>query len=161
MGCSIFVQRCIMIKRGGFMITIKDYAAEKNVTYEAVRKQIVRYKKELKNHIVKKNRTQFLDEYAVNFLNDRRKENAITVINTERTEYIKELEQDNRRLYKKIEQLQEQLLEAQKTASKTLLLESNVNTLQKENNALKTQNMSLQNDLNLFKPSVFGFYRKK
>lgn len=143
------------------MITIKDYAAQKNVTYEAVRKQLVRYKKELNGHIVKKNRTQFLDDYAVNFLNDRRKENAITVINTERNEYIKELENDNRRLYKKIEQLQEQLLEAQKLTSKTLLLESNVNTLEKQNNALKTQNMSLQNELNSFKPYAFGLYRKK
>lgn len=143
------------------MITIKDYAAQKNVTYEAVRKQLVRYKKELNDHIIKKNRTQFLDDYAVAFLNDRRKENAITVINTNRNEYIKELENDNRRLYKKIEQLQEQLLEAQKMTSKTLLLEKDINTLQEQNNALKTQNKALQNDLNSFKPFVFGFYKKK
>ena len=76
------------------MITIKDYAAQKNVTYEAIRKQLVRYKKELNGHIIKKNRTQYLDDYAVSFLNDRRRENAITVINTERNDYIKNLEQD-------------------------------------------------------------------
>ena len=64
-------------------------------------------------------------------------------------------------MYKKIEQLQEQLLEAQKMTSKTLLLESNVNTLEKENNALKTQNKALQDDLDTFKPFVFGFYKKK
>lgn len=161
MGCNRFVQRCIITKRGVFMITIKDYAKEKNVSYEAVRKQISRYKNELNDHIVKKNRTQYLDDYAISFLNDRRKENAISIINTERTEYIKELENDNRRLYKKIELLQEQLLEAQKMTSKTILLESNVNTLQKENDTLKTQNLSLQNDLDSFKPSILGFYRKK
>lgn len=143
------------------MITIKDYAAQKNVTYEAVRKQISRYKEELNGHIVKKNRTQFLDDYAVSFLNDRRKENAITVINQERTEYIKELENDNRRLYKKIEQLQEQLLEAQKMTSKTLLLEKDINTLEEQNNTLRSQNMSLQTDLDSFKPTLFGFYKKK
>ena len=53
------------------MISIKDYAKQKNVSYEAVRKQLVRYKDELQSHITTKNRMRFLDDYAVNFLDPR------------------------------------------------------------------------------------------
>ena len=49
------------------MITIRDYAKENNVSYEAIRKQIKRYEDELNGHIIKQNRTQFLDDrYGTN-----------------------------------------------------------------------------------------------
>lgn len=42
------------------MISLKDYAKNKNVSYEAVRKQVNRYKTELEGHIHKVNRTQYM-----------------------------------------------------------------------------------------------------
>ena len=44
------------------MISLKDYAKKKNVSYEAVRKQVNRYRDELGDHLYKKDRTQYLDE---------------------------------------------------------------------------------------------------
>ena len=47
------------------MISIKDYAKNNNVSYEAIRRRIKRNEEVFKGHIVKKNRTQFLDDVAV------------------------------------------------------------------------------------------------
>ena len=44
------------------MITIKDYAKQKGVSYEAIRKQIKRYEDELEGHLVKQNRFLMLDD---------------------------------------------------------------------------------------------------
>ena len=59
------------------MITIRDYAKENNVSYEAIRKQIKRYEDELNGHIIKQNRTQFLDDIAVAILDQHRREKGI------------------------------------------------------------------------------------
>ena len=48
-------------------VSLKDYAEQKRVSYEAVRQQVIRYKKELGNHIIRDGRQQFLDEEAVAF----------------------------------------------------------------------------------------------
>lgn len=93
------------------LITIKEYANQKNVSYEAVRKQIQKYKdNELKEHIVKQNKTQYLDEYAVEFLDDRRRESPIMVVQMDKDEELKRLEAENKVLMIKVAELQEALL---------------------------------------------------
>ena len=62
------------------MISIKEYAEKHNISYEAARKQIVRYSKELEGHITRQNRKQFIDEYAEEFLNERRQQNPVVVV---------------------------------------------------------------------------------
>lgn len=54
------------------MITIKDYAKETGVTYEAVRQRLKRYQEELEGHVHRQGRTQYLDDVAVAFLNEHR-----------------------------------------------------------------------------------------
>lgn len=86
--------------------SIKQFAENQNVSYEAIRKQIVRYSKELNGHIIRKNRTQFLDEWAVDFLKKKRRENPVILMNTDVSE-------ENERLREQIETLKTQLLTAQ------------------------------------------------
>lgn len=93
------------------MISIKDYAKSKNVSYEAVRKQVNRYKKELEGHISKVNRTQYLDDEAVALLDEKRQENPIIIIEADKDERIKELEAENKILLAKITMIQEELLQ--------------------------------------------------
>lgn len=62
------------------MISIKDYAAQKNVSYEAVRKQIKRYETQLDGHLERVGRTLYLDDDAVAFLDDKRKKNPVVVV---------------------------------------------------------------------------------
>lgn len=87
-------------------MTIKQYAESQNVSYEAVRKQIIRYAEDLGEHIVRKNRTQYLDDWAVDFLTERRKENPVIIVNQDKTEEIESLRSQ-------VETLRVQLLNAQ------------------------------------------------
>ena len=88
------------------LMTIRQYSESQNVSYEAVRKQIVRYANELKEHIVRKNRTQYLDEWAVAFLTERRRENPVVLASVDNDE-------ENERLRKEVEALRVQLMAAQ------------------------------------------------
>ena len=99
----------VVLKEGGDpveLMTIKQYAESQNVSYEAVRKQIVGYGEELKDHIVRKGRTQYLDEWAVEFLTKRRRENPIILLSQDKDEAIESMKQQ-------IETLRVQLMTAQ------------------------------------------------
>lgn len=92
------------------MVSLKEYAKNKGVSYEAVRKQVNRYKDELKGHISKVNRTQYLDEEAVAFLDSKRAESPIIIMESGKDEEIQRLEMENKALLLKVAELQEALL---------------------------------------------------
>ena len=92
------------------MVSLKEYAKNKGVSYEAVRKQVNRYKDELKGHISKVNRTQYLDEEAVAFLDSKRAESPIIIMESGKDEEIHRLEMENKALLLKVAELQEALL---------------------------------------------------
>ena len=73
------------------LVTIKQFADSQGISYEAVRKQVVRYSEELSGHVVRKNRTQYLDEVAVKFLQERRRESPIILQNMDQGEEISRL----------------------------------------------------------------------
>lgn len=87
------------------MISLKDYAKQHNVTYEAVRQQVNRYKEELEGHITKDGRQQFLDDEAVAFLDEKRQKNPVVVIQMDKDEQIAYLERENKSLLKENNQL--------------------------------------------------------
>lgn len=82
-------------------VSLKDYAEQKRVSYEAVRQQVIRYKKELGNHIIRDGRRQFLDEEAVAFLDEKRQKNPVTVIQQDKNEQIEALEEQVKQLLMK------------------------------------------------------------
>lgn len=84
------------------LMSLKDYAAINNVTYEAVRQQVVRYAEELGDHIIKEGRQQFLDEEAIAFLDGKRQKNPVTIIQTSKDEEIERLKQEKENLLIKI-----------------------------------------------------------
>lgn len=93
------------------LVSIKEYAKNKKVSYEAVRKQIQKYKDdELKDHIIKQGKVQFLDEYAVDFLDNRRRESPIMVVQLDKDEEIERLKAEKEVLILKVAELQEALL---------------------------------------------------
>ena len=103
------------------MITIKDYAKGRGISYEAARQQISRYMERevdgfrLADHISKVDRTQYLDDEAVAFLDERRAKNPVIIQQEERDETID-------RLRRRVDELQTRLLAAQ-DEYKALLLE--------------------------------------
>lgn len=86
------------------MLTIAEYAQSRSVSYEAVRKQIVRYSLELDGHISKQGRTQYLDETAERFLDSKREKDPVFVLDDrdhvlkEKEERISELEEQLRKI---------------------------------------------------------------
>ena len=84
------------------VISLKDYAAEKNISYEAVRQQVVRYKNELGSHVIKDGRQQFLDEEAVAFLDSKRQKNPVAIIQQSKDEAIASLRDEREQLLRKI-----------------------------------------------------------
>lgn len=80
------------------VISLRDYAKQKNISYEAVRKQVARYKDELNGHIIMDGRQQFLDEEAVAFLDAKRQKNPVAIIQQDKNERIEELEEQVKQL---------------------------------------------------------------
>ena len=98
------------------MITIREYAKQKNVSYEAVRRQIIKYREnELMGHIILEGRTQLLDDYAVQFLDEKRQTNKVMVMQVEKDETIKHLEAENKALYIKLTSAYEKLMDQDET----------------------------------------------
>ena len=91
------------------MISLKDYAKNKGCSYEAIRKKVLKYKKELDEHIIKVNRTKYLDDYAVEFLDKKRTTNPVIVEKYDRDEEIERLKKEKEVLLVKIVELQEEL----------------------------------------------------
>ncbi len=91
------------------MITIKDYAKQKGVSYEAIRKQIKRYDAELEGHLIKQNRFLMLDDEAVQFLDGKRSENPVIVYEQNKDEELEQLRQENKMLLIQMNTVQDQL----------------------------------------------------
>lgn len=91
------------------MISMKDYAEQKNISYEAVRKSVARYKDELEGHIVKVDRTQYLDDEAVAFLDEKRQKNPVFIIQQDKDEQIERLEREVDALKSKVIMLYERI----------------------------------------------------
>lgn len=163
------------------MVTIKEYAAKKNVSYEAVRKQVNRYRGELGEHLYKHGRTQYLDEEGEAFLDNKRLSNPVVLVEKNKDEQLDELQRENDSLRIKIMELQEQLL-----SSKDLLLdmtgkvamadyskrlleqkESDVRSLQQQQEESERKLMEkedelkkAQEELESYRPTVFGLFKK-
>ena len=92
------------------MLSLREYAEKQHVSYEAVRKQLARYREELGEHIIKQGRKQFLDEEAEAFLDEKRKGNPIIVMEQAKDEKIEELTAQVEALTTKVLQLQDQII---------------------------------------------------
>ena len=164
------------------LMTLKQYAESKGISYEAVRKQVNRYQEELKGHIVVKNRTQYIDQWAVDFLSERRRESPIVLVTEDQKEQISQMKEQIETLKAQLLAAQNELLSAKDQiinlqVETRQLLETKANydslledhDLQKEKLARITiqheedqkRIEELQREANSYQRSFFGFYRKK
>lgn len=130
------------------LISIKDYAQQNHITYEAVRKQVTRYREELGDHIVKDGRQQFLDEYAVAFLDERRQKNPIIIYQQSKDEQIEEMENTIKRLLAESTELNQKIAALYEEKAKTaqLLAEANANKLALEASIVEKAQLQEQLD---------------
>lgn len=95
------------------MTTIRDYAKDHRVSYEAIRSQISRYRGDLDGHIVTKGRTKYLDDFAVEFLNSRRKDDPVSVVALDRSELVDSLRDQIDALKNELMTTQKRVIELQ------------------------------------------------
>lgn len=95
------------------MLSIKAYAELKNVTYEAVRQSVNRYKEELKDHVFVQGKTRYLDDFAMDFLDQKRSVNPVVIYEVSKDEEIDRLNNEVADLKDKVLKLQELLLDEQ------------------------------------------------
>lgn len=123
------------------VVTLRDYAKQNNISYEAVRKQVVRYQKELEGHLIKDGRQQFLDEEAVAFLDSKRQKNPVAIIQMDKDDQIENLERENKNLLIKVAEQAEELRAADKA-----LAEVNVLLLSAAKDKERADTLEAQND---------------
>ena len=178
--CTKVVQR---LGEGQAMISIKMYAKSHSVSYESVRKQIKRYEEELQDHTTKINGALQLDEYACEFLDKHRQPKSIVV-----SPDNEETQQEIKKLYIEIDRLKDVIINLQKeqkqyiedkAKSDALLLiaDKEHEELEKAHKELETVRIDLevsksayntlnnekeqiQTELEKYKPTLFGLYRK-
>lgn len=88
------------------LMTVKQLAEKHGVSYEAMRKLLSKHADALKGHIITQDRTRYVDEWGVKFLEDERMKSRIVVIREDHTDEIA-------RLTEEVEQLKAQLMAAQ------------------------------------------------
>ena len=119
----------VVWRSGGIRMTIREYARQRSVSYEAIRKQINRCQKDLEGHITTKGQTKYLDEYAVEYLDQRRSERPVSVVQALRDQ-IDALKNELMTTQKRLidAQSENQLLIEAKTKYDLLLESSNEKT---------------------------------
>ena len=119
------------------VISLKEYAQNNRISYEAVRQQVVRYAEELGDHIIKDGRQQFLDEEAVAFLDGKRQKNPVVVYQASKDEEIERLENQNKELLIELANVQKQLLQSHLQNCQLQLEAGKVQQLEADNEAAR------------------------
>ena len=156
------------------LMTIKQYAQSQHISYEAVRKQVASYKHELQDHIIRKGRTQYLDEYAVEYLSKRRRESPVIVMEQSKDETIADLKEQIDALRDQLMAAQNELLrekdhiiELQEESRKSLEAQTRYAALLEDNESkteqireLTEQRDAAEKEARSYQPSWFGLYKK-
>ena len=122
------------------MVSIKDFAREHGVTYEAVRKQIKRYAAELDGHIHQQGRTQYLDDVAVAFLSDHRAPAPMAIYTEDAmVKQIQKLEAENKELLQNLNQAKDRIIDLQDAQARLEAAEATQRLLTESADAAKAE----------------------
>lgn len=169
--------------------TLKEFADQHGISYEAARKSFARYEADLEGHTITKDRTRMLDEYAVKFLEEKRRSNPVVVVNEDAREEIRKQAEEIESLKAQLLAAQNELLaaqqaclkvkdrviELQETARAALIMKEDLERQKQETEDLREQQkeneyviktlMQERNEARAeadsYTKSLFGFYRRK
>lgn len=96
------------------MMTLRQYAENRGVSYEAVRQLVNRHAETLEGHIHKQGRTRLLDDTAVQIMDDLRQNQRIIVQRVDPHEEVEALKAENKALLIKLDQLHDELHQEQR-----------------------------------------------
>ena len=138
------------------MITIKDYAKSRQISYEAARQSIKRSKPEIDQYLHRVGRTQYIDEPGVDILDKHRVSKASPEIFTGKEDPSSII--DN--LKNEIILLQKQIIDLQKEAAIGIEAKSKIEYLEANTDKLEKENQDLRTELKSYQRTIFGLYRK-
>lgn len=93
-------------------VTIKEWAKSQAMSEQAARRKVSTYQRkdeEFASHVTVVGKTRMLDEWAVNFLNERRQGNDIIYIEQTKNARIEKLKQENEQLRRRNTELLEEV----------------------------------------------------
>lgn len=129
------------------MESIKNYAKARNISYEAARKQVKRYAAELEGHIRTQNRTQYLDNYAVELLDSHRQSSPIVIMQQDKDDELQQLRQENKALLQQVAALQDKLLTARENAVEAARQTAMLEAAEADKDRLEREKAALQSEL--------------
>lgn len=148
------------------LISLSEYAKQNKITYEAVRKLVTRYADELGEHIIRDDRRQLLDEDAVLFLDSKRENNPIAIIQIKKNEEIESLKKENKALLRKIttqndiiKQQNYELQEADRVFKKVDMFLLRMKETEERVKELEAENAVLRAETDLAKENSLEAYR--
>ena len=165
------------------VMTIKDFAKSRGVSYEAVRRQVQKYRnaEELEGHVIRNKGVTYLDEVAVAFLSERRRQSPLVVVHEDQNEQIEEKDRQIEELKKRLDILRDELALSQQKRIElqdqvTGLLEDKVKhdllvadhermterlkEVEAERDEVRTERDEARAEAGRYHKSFFGFYRK-
>lgn len=155
-------------------MSIRDYAIKNGISYQAVRKTVNKYMEDIKDHISVQNRTQYLDDEAQAFLDEKRRVNPIVILEETSREEIEELKAELESKAQMIIDLQKKVIDLQDSkadlleykAKTELLLEDKKKAeeeLKATNGVLTETQIKLseaEKEATSYKKTLFGLYKK-
>ncbi len=137
------------------MMTIKEYAASRDISYEAARMSLKRHSSELSDHIHKHGKTRYLDDTGIEILDSYRISKAPEIITGNGNQ---EATIDS--LKNQIILLQNQIIELQKENKANLEASVKLQLIEEHTGKIESENRELQEELRSYQKTIFGFYRK-
>ena len=148
-------------------VTLKEYAQTHNVSYEAVRRQVIRHKKELSGHVIRQGRQQLLDEWAVDYLDQHRRLCPVSAVREDQNEIIQKQAVEIDALKNEIIKLHEEITKRDSAikelqGKETALIETKIRNdyLLEDKARLLEELKEARTEASSYHRSFFGFYRK-
>lgn len=138
------------------MMTIKEYAKSRQISYEAARQSLKRSKPEIEQYLHRVGRTQYIDDTGIEILDKHRISKASPEIYTGKEDPSVVIDS----LKNEIIVLQKQIIDLQKEAAIGIEAKSKVEYLEANNDRLEKSNQDLQTELRSYQRTIFGLYRK-
>lgn len=123
-------------------VSLKEYCKSREVTYEAVRRQLIRYEEELGEHLIKNGRFYFLDEEAIAFLDTHRQPKNIVL-----DSLAEDAKQEIIRLREELEQLQQKYVSVLEENRGLLPYKANIELLEAKEQQTREQLEQKEKDL--------------
>lgn len=110
----------IDVEKSNRKMTFQEFANLEGITYEAVRRRVLKFQDELTEHIIQQGNVKYLDEYAINYLQENSRKSSSPelqpLIAAQRELAV--LQYENERLKQEQECLKQENATLQKTCDK-------------------------------------------